>query len=426
MNGRRMIAVSSEIALILLLIATVTPARAESVTERISRLQTELEWVAGELREIDRYDDSEAQESLEKEVERLEQERLKLLRVMPENVDPAEFFEQLTRRAASLGLELRGSEPETIDHGDYRTLTIRVEIVGADVSAQRFVRLLRLSSGVKRVSVVEGDETPRVVDVTAFMIPRRDVELRSCSIPESSPDASERESMLRERLISRCEVLDATDPELRTAIHRQHQLSEWINLTARLSRENSAPLEPEDDSPSEAEFDFDEEMPADLEGIFDDPDPALDEAFADLEAILADPEPTHDDETPSDLEAILADPEPTDDERMKWADARADMRWIATAAEAYAVDHDRYPETSDIAQLADTLADYVPDAAGALARTDPWGRPYRWISDGRNYRIVSGGRDGTIEETSLKISNDIHQNDDFVYQNRAFRQVPPR
>lgn len=414
----------NEIALGLLLIAIVTPARAESVAERIARLQTQLGWVAAELLKIDFYEDSEARESLEQEVERLERERFKLLRVMPEHIDSAELLEQLTRRATAAGLELRGNEPETIDHGDYQTVTIRVTLEGTGNSAQQFVRRVRLSQGVKRVSEIEGDGTAHVVDVTVFMIPPRNVELRSCSIPEISPDASERESMLRERLVSHCATLGATDPKLRTAIHRRHQLMDWINLTARLVRERSPPLAPEDEG--EAEFDFDEEMPADIAEIFADPDPALDEVFADLEAIRAGPKPTPDEEMPADVEAILADPRPPLEERMKWANARADMRWIATAAEAYAVDHDHYPETSDIAQLSNTLADYVSDAVGSLARTDPWGNLYRWISDGRNYRIVSGGRDGNIEETSLKISNDIHQNDDFVYQNGAFRQVPPR
>lgn len=437
MNDRRIITAGNRIALVLLLIAAVTPARGEPAAERMSRLQTELEWVAGELRTIDLYDDLESREKLYEDVEWLEQQRSSLLRVMPEQIDPAELLGQLRRIAVGEGVELQASQPNRIDHGEYTTVTIRVELEGSGDATQQFIRRVWLSQGVKRVSEIGGDGTARVVDVTAFMIPQRTVEVRSCSIPESSPEASEREAMLRERLISSCASLDAADPNVRAAIHRREQLREWIALTARLTRENSAPLEPQDETESEAELDFDGEMPGDLAGIFADPDPALDEVFANIEAIRADPEPAMDEETPadleailgeetpSDLEAILEDPSPAPAERMKWADAKADIRWIATAAEAYAVDHDRYPETSDIDQLANTLAEYVSDAVGTLARTDPWGRRYRWISDGRNYRIVSGGSDGTIEETSLVISDEIHQNDDLVYQNRAFRQAPP-
>ncbi len=428
MKGRCMSSVRNQIVFVLLLIGGVSTVRAEYEPQRIAKLQAELQWVGGELRTIDSYDDSQSRESLENEVERLEQERSKLLRVMPEHVDPAELFEQLTWRASAEGLEVHANEPEITDHGDFKTVTIHMKLEGRDDEVQQFVRRLRRSAGAKRVTVDEREGDAHVIDVTAFMVPRKTAEVRSCSVPPSSPDESERESSLRARLISWCAELRDVDPKLRTAILRKRQLEESIRLTSRLFLEASPPEPIGHASGGVAggvESVFGEEATDDLAGIFeepvlrDDPEPEepveLDRAGSELGA---------GDLTPMDDSAAVDKPEPSLEERHELAEAMSDMRWIATAVDAYAVDHGGYPETSDMARLATTLEKYVAEAVGILAQTDPWSRPYRWISDGDHYRIVSGGWDKRIEEASLVLSGQPHPNDDIVYENNGFQQLP--
>lgn len=80
----------------------------------------------------------------------------------------------------------------------------------------------------------------------------------------------------------------------------------------------------------------------------------------------------------------------------KMVAAMADIRIIATSAEAYAVDNDRYPA----AEMKDLWRKVVPNYVRRLPVADPWGHPYVYRSAGphnQGYVIASAGADGTWE-----------------------------
>lgn len=405
MNGHCAMAAWNRLALVLLLMAVVTPVSAETETERLSRLQAESEWVWEELKGLSIYEDDESRARLESEVERLEEERRKLLRIVPEQLDPPDLLADLSNRAAHWNVNLHSSAPYEIGHDGYGSLMVRLTLEGEPEDISRFIRVLQLSQGTKWVSRRESAGPGEQVDVTWFSIPARTVELRDCSIPESPAGALEREVALHQTLLSRCTRLDEADADLRRLVNRRRQLLDVINLATDLSL-SEPPLEPAPEPPARerpvaADVTPNEEMPEEMAAILEEPPPA-------------------------ELFAILEEPprERNVEERKKRAEVMADMRWIGMAVEAYAGDFDVYPPTTDMAELAETLGDYFPGDVGLLPLTDPWGMSYRWISDGQNYRIVSGGEDLQVERRNLAISDDIHPNDDFVYENATFRQAP--
>ncbi len=110
--------------------------------------------------------------------------------------------------------------------------------------------------------------------------------------------------------------------------------------------------------------------------------------------------------------------EPTDAE--KAAATMSSMRSIATAVEAYAIDHHKYP-----------AGDHIEDATAAagviyirvMPEKDGWGTTFRYWSDGLKYRIVSCGSDAKCDESTwTDISKDPlpSYKDDAVYQNGKF------
>ncbi|UCF66431.1 MAG: type II secretion system protein GspG [Acidobacteriota bacterium] len=77
----------------------------------------------------------------------------------------------------------------------------------------------------------------------------------------------------------------------------------------------------------------------------------------------------------------------------------ADMRSIATASEAYNVDHNTYP-TSDARDARVVLVEELESNLEPLyIRTfptrDSWGNPFSYWSDDQSHVIVSLGDDGT-------------------------------
>lgn len=86
---------------------------------------------------------------------------------------------------------------------------------------------------------------------------------------------------------------------------------------------------------------------------------------------------------------------PTDAERARWT--YMDMRSIQTAIEAYATDHNRYPDVKDINAL---LPLVQPIYIMALPAHDAWGNAYRIEATEKSYRIISAGSDGTFDESS--------------------------
>lgn len=104
----------------------------------------------------------------------------------------------------------------------------------------------------------------------------------------------------------------------------------------------------------------------------------------------------------------------------------SELRNIATAVEAYATDHNRYPAARSIDDLIPQIS---PTYMRTVPRLDGWKNAIRyeaWTEKGPGldrYAIASGGRDRTFEQSSLRqyarrASNDL--NADIVYSNGDF------
>jgi len=122
-------------------------------------------------------------------------------------------------------------------------------------------------------------------------------------------------------------------------------------------------------------------------------------------------------------------------QRGKQKRTMSDMRALATAVEAYAVDNNVYPLPTTCQPGLYTTAGTVVDT-GSFSRLTPtyiaqppkqdgWGRFIRYSVDtaGNNYNIASPGRDGTFM-TTLVCGTTTDFNDDIVYADGTFIQWP--
>ncbi|MBW3565310.1 MAG: type II secretion system protein GspG [Acidobacteria bacterium] len=119
----------------------------------------------------------------------------------------------------------------------------------------------------------------------------------------------------------------------------------------------------------------------------------------------------------------------TDRQRARWT--MADMRSIATATEAWAVDHGRYPAAGSVEELALLLS---PTYIKGMSHEDRWGNPFHYSvsEDGMHYRVVSSGSDGQLEWDSDMISRErvteqramLNWEADIIYENGTFIQYP--
>ncbi len=114
-------------------------------------------------------------------------------------------------------------------------------------------------------------------------------------------------------------------------------------------------------------------------------------------------------------------------QRSKQKRSMADIRTIATAAQAYATDHNFYPQPASLER------ELVPKYLQALPKNDGWEHPYRyecWSStDGAcdSYAIGSAGKDGSFDHPSLRDyeSGTITTFDgDIVFSNSGFVRYP--
>jgi general secretion pathway protein G len=104
----------------------------------------------------------------------------------------------------------------------------------------------------------------------------------------------------------------------------------------------------------------------------------------------------------------------------------ADMRTIATAIEAYNIDHpDWKPQRRGYVagQLAPLLE---PGYVKKMPRLDGWNRPIHvalWTADGAAaYRVWSLAKDGKRDAAWGGLTNDFNR--DIVYELGAFKQYP--
>jgi hypothetical protein len=77
----------------------------------------------------------------------------------------------------------------------------------------------------------------------------------------------------------------------------------------------------------------------------------------------------------------------------------SDLRSLATALEAYAVDHKIYPAATTLSELLPMIQPIYIRKAPAV---DAWGHAYVYVPspDGKSYRLVSPGCDGTTDPAS--------------------------
>lgn len=106
----------------------------------------------------------------------------------------------------------------------------------------------------------------------------------------------------------------------------------------------------------------------------------------------------------------------------------ADMRSLAISVEAYATDHNKYPNVSleRLEQLISPVyIKYVPTL-------DAWLTQFFYIADDADqYRFVSAGADGTFEAASRQLGPPVTEgkgvkdpNADIIFQDGMFIQYP--
>jgi hypothetical protein len=89
--------------------------------------------------------------------------------------------------------------------------------------------------------------------------------------------------------------------------------------------------------------------------------------------------------------------EPTDADRARWT--MGDMMSWRTAIQAYATDHNVYPDVKTIEDLRDAVQPlYISHAP----MVDAWGHAYRYerLSDKSRFRLISAGADGKFDEAT--------------------------
>jgi general secretion pathway protein G len=120
-------------------------------------------------------------------------------------------------------------------------------------------------------------------------------------------------------------------------------------------------------------------------------------------------------------------------QRGKQKRTMSDMRALATAVEAYAVDNNVYPPatcntglftTGGITLDTNSFTNLTPTYIAQPPKTDGWGAFFNYGSDaaGNNYMIRSYGRDKSA--TSLVCGTTTNFNDDIVYSDGTFIQWP--
>ena len=119
-------------------------------------------------------------------------------------------------------------------------------------------------------------------------------------------------------------------------------------------------------------------------------------------------------------------------QRSKQKRTMADIRTVATAVEAYAVDHKHYPDAIDVSGLSTEL---VPTYIRAVPSSDGWGHSLHydaWSSQGNitdSYAIGSGAKDGVFLHQNLRDylarpGRTWNFNDDIVFSNGSFVLYP--
>ena len=119
-------------------------------------------------------------------------------------------------------------------------------------------------------------------------------------------------------------------------------------------------------------------------------------------------------------------------QRSKQKRTVADIRTVATAAEAYATDKREYPKAESVGGLEPAL---TPTYIRVIPKKDGWGHDLRyecWSNSGgtacESYAIGSGGKDGVFDHESLREYEGggatTNFNSDIVFMSGQFVQYP--
>lgn len=123
------------------------------------------------------------------------------------------------------------------------------------------------------------------------------------------------------------------------------------------------------------------------------------------------------------------------EQKRPWRKTMADIRTIATAVEAYAIDHDDEYPSGDYDSLKPLLE---PTYIKTMPALDMWKHPYAYVAsdDHAHYRIVSAGADTIFEWDSRRIvplkegqqqPAVVYRDrleDDLIFADGAFLQAP--
>ena len=119
-------------------------------------------------------------------------------------------------------------------------------------------------------------------------------------------------------------------------------------------------------------------------------------------------------------------------QRGKQKRSMSDMRTMATAVEAYAVDNNVYPSgqctgkftTISTVLTSTSLSVLAPTYIANPVRRDGWSNffMYNTSSNNQEYGFRSAGRDGTSQDAVCTTTTNF--NDDIVYSNGGFIQWP--
>jgi hypothetical protein len=117
------------------------------------------------------------------------------------------------------------------------------------------------------------------------------------------------------------------------------------------------------------------------------------------------------------------------EKRRPWKRTMTEIRNVASALEAYAVDNDRYPN-ADYAGLKELLS---PAYMLELPEKDIWDHAYAYAvsPDGMHYRLVSAGADGIFEWDSRVFKEGAEEiryrdslKDDVIFADGEWLQLP--
>lgn len=111
-------------------------------------------------------------------------------------------------------------------------------------------------------------------------------------------------------------------------------------------------------------------------------------------------------------------------QRGKQKRSMADMRAVGTAAEAFAVDNNRYPTAgSDVSAITNDLE---PTYIKKLPVKDGWGTTFDYVvdntSNAQQYTIQSYGKDATSESCQKVLTQNF--NNDICFSQGSFTQFP--